>query len=211
MNSIDISWPISPDMTAYKNNATVQFTPRKQFEHDKVRETLITLSSQTGTHVDAPAHFLQDGITTEQLPLDSLIGRCQVIDMTHVTEKITADDLKVCKLSQQIVLFKTKNSQLSPTELFSTEFIYIDQSAAEYLAAQNIRAVGIDYLGIERQQPEHETHLAFMNKNITIIEGIRLAGVAPKEYVLCCLPLLLVGLDGAPARAVLIDSDNFNF
>ena len=207
MNYIDISWPISSDMTAYKDRSVVRIIPTKNFEHDGVRESLITLGSHTGTHIDAPAHFIVDGVTTDALSIDATVGPCVVIDMTQCTDSITRKNLVA--FAGQIqqgarILFKTRNSARTPTDPFDATFVYIDQQAAEYLVELKIQAVGIDYLGIERNQKGHETHRALLSAGVVIIEGLRLEHVTPGDYFLYCLPLALVGVDGAPARAILV-------
>lgn len=205
MKVIDISWPLSNDMTTYKDKKNVHIQPVKTFEHDNVRETTITLSSHTGTHIDAPSHFMQDGLSIDQLHPLYCSGPTQVIDMTEVSNCITKDALiNTIIKPNHIILFKTKNSACSPTAPFDYNFIYIDASAASYLVEQSIRTVGIDYLGIERNQAKHETHLTFMKHNIPIIEGLRLQDVQEGMYTLWCLPIKIPGLDGAPARALLI-------
>jgi arylformamidase len=207
MKYIDISWPITDRMTAYKDRSVVCIIPTKNFEHDAVRESLITIGSHTGTHIDAPAHFLAQGSTSEQVSFDALIGSCTVIDMTHCTQVITDADLLACADVLQPgarILFKTRNSLRSATDPFDSEFVYINKEAACYLAEHAIQTVGIDYLGIERNQKGHETHITLMQAQVVIIEGLRLADVVPGDYFLYCLPLALVGIDGAPARAVLI-------
>ncbi len=206
MKVFDISWPITQDMTTYKDKQVVNIEQAKTFEADKVRETVFTLSSHTGTHIDAPAHFMQDGVTIDQIHPFYCVGAALVIDMTHVAECIDQKDLEAVKIDpNMIVLFKTKNSAHGPTDPFDYNFVYINASAADYLVKQSIRSVGIDYLGIERNQPDHATHKAFMQHNIPIIEGLRLAHVQAGSYVLWCLPLRMPGLDGAPARALLIE------
>jgi len=207
MNYIDISWPISSDMTAYKDRSVVRITPTKNFEYDAVRESLITLGSHTGTHIDAPAHFIVDGVTSEAMSLCATVGPCVVIDMTHCTQAIVRTDLiAVADHLQQgsRILFKTRNSLHTPTDLFDPNFVYIDCQAAAYLAERAIQAVGIDYLGIERNQKGHDTHIVLLSAGVVIIEGLRLGHVTPGDYFLFCLPLALVGTDGAPARAILV-------
>ena len=207
MNYIDISWPISSDMTAYKDRSVVRIIPTKNFEHDAVRESLITLGSHTGTHIDAPAHFIVDGVTTDALSLDATVGPCVVIDMTHCVDVITYADLIAsgAHLEQgSRILFKTRNSVHKPTDPFDPDFVYIDRQAAEYLSELKLQSVGIDYLGIERNQKGHETHIALLSAGVVIIEGLRLEAVTAGDYFLYCLPLALVGTDGAPARAILV-------
>lgn len=206
MKIIDISWPISSEMTAYKDKHIVTFQQTKEFDQDGVRETIITLGSHTGTHIDAPAHFVRDGATLDELNLESYNGVARVIDMMHLDDRIEPQHLEALSITAgEILLFKTKNSALSVTAPFNPAFVYVSAQAAHYLVEKKIRAVGIDYLGIERMQPDHATHTAFMHAGIVIIEGLRLQHVVPGDYFLWCLPLKMPGLDGAPARAILIE------
>jgi len=202
---IDISWPISEGITTYKNKKFVAITPIRKFETDGVRESTITLWSHTGTHVDAPAHFIDDGATIDAINLRSMIGVCRVLDLVAVENRVCVADLECHKIvAGDIVLLKTKNSQSPSNALDNQDFVYLDASAAKYLEACGVRAVGIDHLGIERGQPNHETHIVLLGAGIIIIEGLRLADAPAGEYFLCCLPLALQGGDAAPARAVLI-------
>ena len=170
------------------------------------RETNITLSSHTGTHVDAPSHFIRDGKTIDQIELSSIIGPCKVFDMSVVTDGITRDHVENLDISAgDIVLFKTTNSATQPTDKFTPHFIYLEVSGAQCLMQRKVRAVGIDYLGIERSQQGHLTHQELFKSNITIIEGLRLNAIKQGKYFLCCLPLYTIGLEAAPARAVLIE------
>lgn len=202
---IDISWPISPTTTSYKNTKPISLVSLKSFSSDAVRDTNLTFNTHTGTHVDAPSHFIEYGNTIDQIPLNFLIGSAIVIDLSFVNDYITEEILQIQKFnSGDIVLLKTKNSQLSPTATFNFDFVYLAASGAQFLTQHSIKAVGIDYLGIERNDPAHSTHSIFLEKNIPIIEGLRLAHVAPGRYELYCLPLAIIGLEAAPARAILI-------
>lgn len=210
MNIIDISWPITDGMTEYKDRKTVYITTIKSFAQDQVRESTLTLHTHTGTHIDAPAHFLHDGNTIDQISLSHYIGTCSVVDFTTVDQAITAEELKKITIEPEaIVLFKTKNSRLKTDKPFDPNFVYLDASAATLLVEKKVKSVGIDYLGIERNQPTHITHKILLQNNIGIIEGLRLEHVQPGSYFLCCLPIALVGLDAAPARAVLLESLSF--
>jgi len=202
---IDISWPISSHMTAYKDRSVVAFTHTKIYEKDHAREAQIVLGTHSGTHVDAPSHFLEHGQPLDQIDLNYLIGPCKVLDLTNIEEKITAKDLYNFDIVENDrILLKTKNSFLDSNAPFDSLFVYLEKSGADYLAAKNIQSIGIDYLGIERNQPDHATHSIVLEKNIPIIEGLRLGHVEPGEYMLCCLPLALQGLEAAPARAILL-------
>lgn len=206
MKIFDISWPISSEITAYKDRKTVHFEQIKTFEKDTVRESLITLGAHTGTHIDAPSHFQKEGTTIDQLDLLQVIGKCKVFDMSSVTDGITQDHLENLDIQpHDIILFKTSNSALQQTDKFNPQFIFLEISGAQYLVKRNIKAVGIDYLGIERGQQGHVTHHVLFDHRITIIEGLRLHGIKQGIYFLCCLPLAMVGVEAAPARAVLIE------
>ncbi|MFI5333248.1 MAG: cyclase family protein [Candidatus Babeliales bacterium] len=208
MTIVDISWPISTVTTGYKDKKVVNFTEVKEFNKDGARETTITVSSHTGTHVDAPSHFLKDGKTIDQIQLERLMGQAVVLDLTDVTDAITREHLLVHDAiinEHDIVLLKTANSNTQPTEPFTPHFIYLHISGARYLAEKQIKAVGIDYLGIERSQPDHETHVELFTHDVVIIEGLRLGHVHPGRYEFYCLPLNIIGLEAAPARAILVE------
>ncbi len=206
MKIYDISWPLDSATTAYKDKKIINIAHTKTFEQDAVRETMVTLGAHSGTHVDAPSHFISDGTTIDQMDLSHLIGHCKVFDMSSVTDGITKDHIENLTISAgDIVLFKTSNSALPTTQSFNPQFVYLEMSGAECLVERKVRAVGIDYLGIERNQPDHQTHIILFKHDIAIIEGLRLADVPAGSYFLCCLPLHMIGTEAAPARAVLID------
>ncbi len=202
---IDISWSISENITTYKNRKFVSITPIRKFEEGGHRESTITLWSHTGTHIDAPAHFIGDGATIDAIDLRAVVGACKVLDFTDIEDHITVDDLKRYEImTGDIVLLKTKNSQWPEVGIDNTAFVYLDAMAAEYLVKCGIRSVGTDHLGIERGQPNHETHITLLQAGVIIIEGLRLSHVDAGNYFLCCLPLAIQGGDAAPARAVLL-------
>jgi len=208
MKIFDISWPISKATTGYKDRYIVGIDEIKNFNRDGVRETAIHLSSHSGTHVDAPSHFLKEGKCIDEIHLDRLIGDCVVLDMTTCAERITRDCLLAHdnEIAQDgIILFRTSNSDVSPTDKFSPHFVYLEASGAAYLAEKKVKAVGIDYLGIEHSQPGHPTHENLLNADIVVIEGLRLHHVQPGSYFFVCLPLNMIGTEAAPARAILME------
>jgi arylformamidase len=210
MKIVDISWPISPSMTAYKDRHVVEIKPIKTLNNDGVCETVITLGSHSGTHVDAPAHFKVNGKTIDQIGLAQLLGDCRVFDLGHVKDAIKASDLEALDIQpNEIILFKTQNSSLDANAFFCSQFVYLDAGSAAYLATKNIKAVGIDYLGIERGNKEHPAHNICFDNNVLIIEGLRLQNVAAGKYFFACLPIALQGVEAAPARAILIDRSLF--
>lgn len=204
MKFIDISWPITKGVTEYKDRNTFKVDHFATYQTKGFEESTICMGSHTGTHIDAPRHFIKDGKAIDKINLDQLNGPCQILDLTFVEEKITKQDLEKFKIEpNQIILLKTKNSFLEATAQFNPHFIYLEASGAEYLANLQIKAIGIDYLGIERNQPNHATHMAFLSKDIPIIEGLRLKEAVDNQYNLICLPIKLENLEAAPARAVL--------
>ncbi len=193
-------------MTTYKDKHSIKLQQTEKEESDFSRESMLCFSAHTGTHVDAPSHFLKDGKTIDTIALKKLIGQCIVLDCTGLKEKITDQDLAQFEIKKNdIVLLKTKNSALPIDAPFDKNFVYVGKNAAAYLVSRQIKAIGIDYLGIERNQPKHETHKLFLQNDVPIIEGLRLEGVPSKRYDFFCLPLKLIGLEAAPARAILIE------
>lgn len=204
MNIIDISWPIGITMTSYKNNSFVDLERVKK-TGDYCMEHLLKLHSHTGTHVDAPAHFIEGATSIDHVSLERLVGRCFVADLTKVETHIDEAVLKSIPASEgDIVLFKTRNSRRAWDEAFDANFIYVDSSGARYIVKRGWKAVGIDYLGIERNQPDHPTHIILGSAGIPIIEGLRLEHAHEGFYLAVILPLKIVGIDAAPARALLI-------
>lgn len=201
----DVSMLIHKDVQVYKNKDEKRpsFETTSDFKTGTSHETRIHMDAHTGTHIDAPLHMLQDGKTIETIKLKQLVGDCRVIDLTEVTGAITRQDLEPHEPKHGEFLFlKTKNSW---DEEFNFEFIYVAADAAAYLAEIGISGVGIDGLGIERSQPNHETHQALLSKDIVIIEGLRLKNVPAGTYFMVAAPLKLTGIDAAPARVMLFE------
>ena len=203
----DISMNIHPLMTVYKNrdNKRPEFTIAASFEKEGVFETKIAMNLHTGTHIDFPLHTIQDGKNSNYFLLDSMIGKAKVFDLTHVVDHITQSDLEGLEINEfDFILLKTKNSL---SESFEFDFIYLDLSAAKFLADKMIRGVGIDSLGIERNQVNHPTHDTLLSHNIIILEGLRLKDIKPKTYDFICLPLKIDSVEALPVRAILIEND----
>ncbi|MBH0156050.1 MULTISPECIES: cyclase family protein [Fictibacillus] len=202
MKIFDVSLPIFEGMPVYKNK------PEKQPEFNTaqnghVTETRISMDVHTGTHVDAPLHMVPGGDTIETLPIEKLVRKAKVIDLTSSTGFISAEDLADKDIQKDdFVLFKTKNSW--DTE-FNFEFIYVNSDAAKVLAEIGVAGVGIDALGVERAQENHPTHKQLFQNNIIIIEGLQLKDVPEGEYLMVAAPLKIRGLDASPARIVLIE------
>jgi len=207
MRIIDISMPISPDMMVYKNRESMRpkLEDFRNYETADVYETRMTIHLHTGTHMDAPLHMVEGGAAIDKTDLNKTISRCRVYDLTSVSGGITREDLAGLGIKRDdFVLLKTRNSL---SEDFDIDFVYVEQSGAEYLREAGIRGVGIDGLGIERSQPGHETHITLLGAGIPILEGLRLGHVGEGEYTLLAAPVSIRGVEGAPVRALLLDGD----
>ena len=167
--------------------------------------THLSMSAHTATHMDAPRHFIADGKTIDQMPLDAVIGRCRVVEMQNC-DQITAEDLGDLRLRRgERVLFKTRNSARSwKMNEFDKDFVSIREDAAAYLVKREVMTVGVDYLSIGGFEKDGvETHQIMLGAGIWVIEGLNLSKVKPGFYELICLPLKIIGADGAPCRVVL--------
>lgn len=205
MTVIDISLPIHPGMIVYEGDPGVDITPRLEIARgDTANVSLLSLGSHTGTHVDAPAHFIEGGATVEALPLDVLIGPALVAEV-GCERLIGRRDLEPLPLGgHSRLLLKTLNSSLWSRGPFSRDFVALGEDGARYLVERGLRLVGMDYLSIEAfHSPGHPVHRHLLGAGMVIVEGLDLAYVAPGVYELVCLPLPVRGIDGAPCRAVL--------
>jgi arylformamidase len=162
----------------------------------------LDLGVHTGTHVDAPLHFLPDGAGAETLPLDVLVGPAQVVDATSLTGPIDATSLESLDLPSGLerLLLKTPNSELWARDDFTRDFIRLTGDGARFLVERGVHLVGIDYLSVGDQ----EAHRELLGAGVVAVEGLDFRRVDPGAYTLVCLPLLVVGSDGAPARAILL-------
>lgn len=208
MKIYDISMDISREMSVYKNKEEKRPNLKvvQDFSTGTAYESQITMDLHTGTHVDAPLHMMEGGSTIDKLNLNTVVTKCKVLDLTTIKDKITKEDLsskKICK--GDFIILKTRNSNSNE---FDFNFVYLEKSGAEYIKNFEVVGVGIDALGIERSQPDHDTHKVLMNSGITIMEGLRLKEVEEGEYFLFAAPLKIKGAEAAPTRAVLISIDD---
>ncbi len=202
MKIIDISWMLEEGMAVYTNNPPYKVS---RYKPKTSGMSEIHMGNHTGTHVDAPKHAVRDGKTVEKISLGAVVGKCRVVDMTHVKNGISVDDLKKVKIKKgERILVKTKNSNRTTRKLF-TDFIYLSSDGAKFLAKKQIKLFGTDYLAVKKSGSKDNTaHRALLEKNILIFEGLNFKNVLPGAYMFIGLPLKTKGLDGAPARAVLI-------
>jgi arylformamidase len=208
---IDVSLAIGPDLLVWPGNPGVVIEPASRISRgDSSNVSEIRLGSHTGTHIDPPFHFLDDGATAEDLPLDVMTGEATVADLTGTAGPIGPDELADLPLSLEVtrLLLRTDNSALwaADPHAFPDEYVSVSADGARWLVDHGIRLIGIDFLSIEaRGAPGHPTHRTLLEAGVVILEGLDLSGVAPGQYTLVCFPLKIAGGDGAPTRAVLLE------
>jgi arylformamidase len=211
----DISVSIAPRLTpVYPGDPGIEVGSWKAIARgDAANVSVLNLGAHTGTHIDAPAHFIEGAPGVPSLPLDVMIGEARVIEIPADARAVEEKHVEETALEgASRVLFKTRNSAFwdDPRGRFREDFTYITPDAARSLVSLGVRLVGIDYLSVERFGPEDfETHRVLLSSGIVILEGLDLRAVAPGAYELVCLPLKIAAGsgDGAPARAVLRSLD----
>lgn len=204
----DVSVPIRDGGLVYPGNPEIHIALQQAVAKGAgANVSSVQFGSHTGTHVDAAKHFFDDGQTVDQIPLDTLMGPAIVLEFGDDVKAVTRSDLEKRGLDgAQRVLLRTRNSgYLTQDPIFHPDYTYLAPDGAEFLVQQGVLLVGIDYLSIEQfHSGHHLTHLTLLRAGVVIVEGLNLDGVPPGNYELRCLPLKLAGVDGAPARAVLI-------
>ena len=208
MRTYDITLTISPEMIVWPGDPTVNVNRISSIDlGDNANVSQVSMSCHTGTHVDAPDHFMNNGKTIESLSLDLLIGRAYVLHLPDVN-LITASVLMDADIPPRTrrLLFKTRNSDLwaSGNKEFQTEFVGLSVDAAELLVDRNVKVVGIDYLSIAPYKQGKPVHIILLAAGVVVIEGLDLSQVSQGRYTLHCLPLKLGGAEGAPTRAILV-------
>ncbi len=204
----DISVPVKTGGLVYPGNPEIDIELQQAVSRGAgANVSSIRFGSHTGTHVDAARHFFDDGETVDNIDLNTLIGSAIVLSFDESLMSVGAADLEQHDLHGSTrVLLRTRNSGFLEEKEFQRDYTYLAPDGAEYLVAKGVKLVGIDYLSIEKfHSGHHRTHRTLLGSNVVIVEGLNLHGIEPGEYDLICLPLRLEGLDGAPARAVLIE------
>jgi arylformamidase len=201
----DISIPISPDIATFAGDPTFRIELAAAIARgDVCNISRIDMGAHTGTHLDAPVHFIDGAPASESIPLDAGVGPAWVVDARGLNGTITAADVAALAIpaGETRLLFRTPNSELWAQPGFSDAFIGLDEGAARLLAEHGVRLVGADYLSIAPFGNPGPTHRALLSAGVVILEGIDLRGVAPGPVDLLCLPIRLTGSDGVPARAL---------
>ncbi|MCD4801492.1 MAG: cyclase family protein [Anaerolineales bacterium] len=209
MTLYDISLTYTEDLPTWPGDPTIQLKQISSIEDGEMANvTHLSMCAHSGTHVDAPDHFLGNGKTVESIPLELMVGPAAVVEI-RAEGTITAADL----ISAQIpagtkrILLKTANSEVwaAGNMVFQEDFIAPDGEAAKYLVKLGVKVIGVDYLSVAPFTDPEPTHKILLKAGVLIIEGLDLSGVEPGEYTLYCLPLKIGGADGAPARVLLMD------
>lgn len=199
--------PLNSDTPAWPYSPGVRLRWSKRLDAgDECNNSRLDCDVHVGTHVDAPWHFLEDGVTVEQLPLDVLIGPAVVVYLPEVAA-VTVADLEALDLSADVqrLLLRTRNFKLWATYTgeFHPDFTALTVDATQWAVRRGIRLLGIDYLSVQRFGDGPQVHQILLEAGMVIVEGLNLIGVEPGDYELICLPLKLIGAEGAPARAML--------
>jgi arylformamidase len=204
MKIYDVTVPLAKELVVYPGDPHVKIIRRTKLNEDdsKYNSSRYSFSSHAGTHVDAPFHLIDGGNTVDKLPLELLMGRARVVEVTApIIDEVVLEEFDFTVDAR--VLFKTRNSYLWSQKAFVKDYVYITPGAARSLVNDGIKVVGIDYLSVEKFDAEPETHRTLLSAGTVIIEGLDLRDVEPGDYELICLPLKVKEGDGAPARVVL--------
>ena len=207
MSIYDITVPIRAGMPIYEGDPTLSIEPWSAMaDGDSANVSFLHFGAHTGTHVDAPAHFIEGAGKIDSLPLNILIGPARVIRVPDDRMEVDAEFLNECDLTNVTrVLFHTRNSAFW-NEGFRKDFTHVLPEAAELLVERGVKLVGNDYLSVEKfHSGHHRTHLTLLRNGVVIVEGLNLSDVPAGDYELICLPMKIAdgAGDGAPARVVL--------
>src|SRR3972149_9449805 len=208
MRVYDISVLVSPDLPVWPGDPQVRIERVAKIEEGaNANVSRISMGVHTGTHVDAPFHFLNNGVTEEHLPLDLLTGPAYVLELTGV-DVITSSELRAAGIPSGTIrlLIKTVNSGYwkESGATFQTGFTGINSDGAEFLVNHGVKLIGMDYLSVAPYKQSRPTHEVLLKGSVVIVEGLHLSEIPQGHYTLYCLPLKLAGCDGAPARAILV-------
>jgi arylformamidase len=211
MRIYDVTVPISARMPVWPGDRRVRVEQVQSISRgDAANVSRLHLNSHTGTHVDAPSHFLPQGLTVDRLPLDLLVGRAIVVDVEPGERlAITPLELASVQLPRDTtrVLIRTRNSLLWEGRVFEFErnYVHLSPKAGEWLVRRGIRLVGVDYLSVEALNTEqHQVHHTLLKSGVVIVEGLDLSRVPPGPCQMICMPLKIEDGDGAPARVVVV-------
>lgn len=210
MRTYDISIPIHTQMPVWPGDPPIQIQRISKIEEgNSANVSKITMTVHAGTHIDAPYHFLGgNSDTVDKLPLNLLTGRAYVLHLPDDVDLITSGILKNSEIPPRTrrILFKTRNSKLwkNTAHEFKKDFVAISPDGAKFLIERGVKLVGVDYLSVAPFEDGAPTHTLLLEAGVIIVEGLDLSLVTQGRYTLYCLPLKLSGVDGAPARVILV-------
>ncbi len=203
MRIIDISMGLANGMLSYPNNNRIRIAGSKSIKRDGANQSHLCMESHTGTHIDAAYHAMEKGWKLGSRRLSDFAGNAIVVDVSGSGKLIGKSALQGKRIrNNDIVLLKSENSKMGYSR-FRKDYASLAMDGAEYLVALHAKAVGIDYLSIERFRSDMSVHRKLLGSGILIYEGLMLKGVRPGRYGFAGFPLKYDG-DAAPARAVLI-------
>jgi arylformamidase len=206
---IDVTAPIRPGMAVWPGDPEVEFTPVMRIAAgEEANVSRVSLSTHTGTHVDVPWHFIDDGPTLDDLPIGRWIGACVVVDVSLGTGPIGPEDLSAIPevSTTPFVVLKTRSggSPAAGPSAFDPVFAALTLDGARWLVGRGVQLVGIDTPSVEAADGNGDVHRELLRAGTLIVEGLELRDVAPGPYTLICLPLKLEAVDGSPARVLLV-------
>lgn len=203
----DVSVPIVNGGLVYPGNPEIRIAPQQEIaKGGSSNVSSLAFGSHTGTHVDAPKHMIDDGMTVDAVSLDILMGPAVLIAVPDNVMAVGEEQLRLHEIKGHTrILIKTRNSGFIRDGEFVRDYTYLAPDGARYLASLGVKLVGVDYFSVEQfHSGHHATHLTLLERGIVIVEGLDLSAPPMGPYELRVLPLRLQGLDGAPARAVLV-------
>ncbi|MHB1697692.1 MAG: cyclase family protein [bacterium] len=208
---IDISMDIEDGMLHWPSDPVIEIDNYSQIKKGAAaNNSKISCGVHTGTHIDAPKHFIEEGQGIDKINLDRLIGRCRVIEVPDGVSPISKEFIEPLNIKKgDRLLFKTKNSEWinSGDNNFHTDYVYVAPEASIYMVEKGVVLVGVDYLSVEGYHVGHDTHRTLLGAGVVIIEGLNLYNVAAGDYKIIALPIKIKDSNGAPARVLLENNE----
>ena len=203
MKIYDISKLLDKKTAIYPGNPKFEIQKVKEINKDGYNLSSFSMGTHFGTHLDSPLHFIEGGEDISSIDLSYLVGYCNVLNLENVVSCIRKEDLSKLTIDTNIVVLKTKNSNV-PYNKFSEDFIYLDQSAIEYVVDRGVTLLCTDGPSVKERGKKDFQHKYLFENGVYIIEGVDLKGIREGKYFFVALPLKIKGADGSPSRVILI-------